>query len=148
MPAYLRMPDLPRGPRRDFVQALFTLYRWAGRPPLRNIVDQIQPVARDRSGTASHETIRRTLLGKSIPTWPTVETIAATLCEIANRDLDAPFYDDDYGNDTRGPIEVIKDLWNEAIDSPPPPPPRPRETFEDPWATPSAKTKFDEEPPF
>jgi hypothetical protein len=55
------------------------------------------------------------------------------------------FYEDDL-NDGRGPIEVIKNLGNEAIDRLQPPT---QPSYGDPWATtPPRKPNFDNEPPF
>jgi len=48
------------GPRRDFAEELFSLYKQARRPGLREISRAVLPDARR---TASTETIRRTLLG-------------------------------------------------------------------------------------
>jgi hypothetical protein len=74
MPKVLRMPNLPRRPRRNLVVLLFFLYKEACRPSLEVIADQIQ--REDRDGTASRETIRRLLLGKVVPAnWNTVETV-------------------------------------------------------------------------
>lgn len=54
---------------------------------------------------------------------------------MANRDVELAFYESDGYNesDPRGPIEVLNDLWNRAIDSPP---------------SQQAPLTFDDEPPF
>ena len=81
----MRMPsedDLPRGTVRDFVELLFWFYRAARRPTLREISDRIQKM--DLPGTASDETIRRMMHGKTVPAhWETVDAVLEALCDLA-----------------------------------------------------------------
>lgn len=131
----IRMPStrgLPEGPRREFVEELFTHYRDAGRPTLRRISDFIA-ANDDLAGTASKETVRRMLQGLTVPTqWETAQTVFLALCHLAGRNPDLRRAMDPWGETSRS---VFKRLWNDAIDehddsSPPP---------VDPWA---------DEPPF
>jgi hypothetical protein len=85
----LRMPNtetLPKGARRKCVEELFLHYREAGRPTVRTVADWI----RDNdslSGTASAETVRRVLVGLTVPrNWATVEAILYLLCTRARTD--------------------------------------------------------------
>lgn len=112
----LRMPQLPRGPRLDFVVELHNHYRAAKRPTLRMISEMIR--ADDTlKGTASRETIRRMLLGEVVPAqWETVNAVFLTLCKIAGRD---PNGGDEYDNDPRSYVEVLEWRWNEALDAMP-----------------------------
>ena len=139
MPKVLKMPsvrDVPSGPRRDFVEELFELFRLAGRPTLNKVSDQILSV--DRPGTASRETVRRALTSGAVPTrWFTAHAIFVALCELAGLDPSSDRWDaeqnwrDDSPMPTR--LEHFKTLWNRAIDDEPPQP--------DPWAV-------RDEPPF
>src|SRR5690349_17458254 len=88
MPPPMRRPQLPRGPHADFVDLLFDLFRAANRPTTRAIAEQIRHRNNDPDlelpGAASHETIRRTLRGQTIPTqWTTVEAILIALCDLS-----------------------------------------------------------------
>ncbi|MFF3437611.1 hypothetical protein [Streptosporangium sp. NPDC002721] len=144
--ATIKMPPtsvLPAGPHRRFVEEIFQMYRLARRPPLREIVKRAQEM--DLPGSASAETVRRTLSGEGIPKkWETAYAVYAPLCAMAGVDLDAKYYenDEDHRYD-KGPaelthMELLNQLWNAAIDGaddlPPPtlrskvPPPR-----NDPW---------------
>jgi hypothetical protein len=124
----IRMPstsDLPEGPRRVLVAQLFAYYRDAGRPTLREISDAIAG-RDDLAGTASRETIRRMLLGISVPAqWETAHAVFLALCQLADYDPDEQ-HPDGYEGETRR--SVVKDLWNSAIDEPDPQP-------SDPWGT-------------
>jgi hypothetical protein len=172
----LRMPtktQVREGPHRAFVEELFMYYREAGRPPLRTISDWIKnnADAKDLTGTASTETIRRVLTGITIPrNWPTVETILEALCSIAGRSPNEDRWDDNgYRNYEPWPIRAeVKKLWNAMLDDyqqdeqmptlpprriPQPSLPSSNSNFEDPWATAptparSGPTSFDDEPPF
>jgi hypothetical protein len=80
MPKILKMPtraELPGGPWRDFVEALFRYYRAADRPDLRAIEAAVQRLDEDqRTGTASRETIRQMLRGRTVPRqWGTAATV-------------------------------------------------------------------------
>ncbi|WP_261558207.1 hypothetical protein [Frankia tisae] len=137
--------DLPRSRRRDFVEEMFDHYRAAGRPALRQICEAMENVPEPR-GTASRETIRRTLKGETVPLqWANVYVVVAALASFAGRDLSAQRWDDDYGNDSRSFVEVLKQLWNEALDEEPgtlrPPAPA-----TDPWSMPAGV--YSDEPPF
>ncbi|GAA0811919.1 hypothetical protein Sya03_56990 [Spirilliplanes yamanashiensis] len=155
--------ELPEGPRREFVEELFTHYREAGRPPLRTIARWIQEnwEARSLRGTASTETIRRTLTGTVVPrNWSTVEAILEALCGLAGRDPGEDRWPDDNWVNYSFKDE-LKKRWNSVLDHyetelptlpprPSPPAPAPRSSFGDPWATAPAPTssRFDDEPPF
>ena len=151
---------LPEGPRRAFVEELFTHYREAGRPTLRQIESWIRD-NEDLPGTASTETIRRVLTGVVVPrTWATVDAILQAFCALAERSPDEDRWPEDNWSEVtlRG---ELKKRWNAVLDDyegdvptlppkpSPPPAPTPRGNFEDPWAavTP-ARGNFDEEPPF
>ena len=127
----LRMPteaELPRGARRDFTEQLFSLYREARRPGLREISRAIPD---DSPGTASTETIRRMLRGKTVPVhWQTVNTVLTALCLLAGVDPD-----DDVGGDYRDQAthrQLVEAAWHRALDEPA----RravPAGRYEDPW---------------
>lgn len=139
--------ELPRGPRRYFVEELFFLFREAGRPTLRQICERVEADP-DRAGTASRETIRQMLLGKTVPLrWANVYVVVAALADLAGRNLGEyrfPNSDDDETG-----LEYARRLWNEAIDAEPIAPPLPtpssgyRGAVEDPWSQP-----YSDESPF
>lgn len=121
MPKVLTMPpvdQLPEGPRRRFVEELFAHYREAGRPTLRAISQWITDNT-DRlylRGTASTETIRRVLNGRTVPSWPTTETILEALCGLAGRSTDEQRWPD---NEWSGDVtfkDELKLRWNAALD--------------------------------
>jgi hypothetical protein len=155
MPSKQQLPD---GPHREFVEELFAHFREAGRPTLRDIASWIAQANEDEKtempGTASVETIRRVMLGATIPRrWPTVEAIFLALCGIAGRDPEQDRWDD-YESESFKPF--LKRKWNEALDDeeqlrtlPPPPRPKPPTTWPepDPWST-TTSSSFDDEPPF
>lgn len=123
MPKILRLPnekDLPHGPRRDFAEAMFALYRLAGRPSLSAISAEIE---RDeqRRGTASRETIRRVLIGTSVPaTFATVEVIMLALCAMADVEPDAVYVEDVWGHSVRtSHVRKIRNAWNRSLDEEP-----------------------------
>ena len=147
MPRIVRMPteqELPRGATRDFVEAIFSLYREAWRPTLREISKEIE--RSDSPAAASAETIRRMLRGTTVPSWQIVNAVVLALCRIANVDPDAnPGYDEP----TRR--ELVELRWNEALDEPralhasqPSHLGRPEA---DPWAT-AEPGGFSDGPPF
>lgn len=120
----LRMPSeerLPPGPRREFVEALFTYYRSASRPSLRKIAELIPQKCPDVTG--SPETVRRTLLGLSTPAkWGTVDSILTVLCDLAQIEPDWPTTaaDDPRGvGPTSSPRKEIERLWHRALDADP-----------------------------
>jgi hypothetical protein len=128
--------ELPRGARRDFTEQLFSLYREARRPALREIS---RAVPDDSPGTASTETIRRMLRGKTVPVhWQTVDAVFTALCQLARVDPD-----EDIGDGFRGERptrrELVEGAWHRALDDP-----GPRAgaagRVNDPWAL--------DEPPF
>lgn len=150
---------LPEGPRRAFVEELFTHYREAGRPTLRQIEGWIRD-NEDLPGTASTETIRRVLSGAVVPrTWATVDAILQALCALADRSPDEDRWPEDNWSTVTMRGE-LRNRWNAVLDDyegdvpalppKPSPPPVPSGNFDDPWATasPAARGNFDEEPPF
>ncbi len=151
--------DLPSGPHREFVEELFVHYREAGRPPLRQIAKWIDDNkdTRDLRGTASTETIRKVLQGRTLPRlWFTVETVLEALCGIAGRETSEKRWPNDWMGETFE--DVLKQRWNAAIDHgdgplpslPPRPSPQPVRPRPDPWASPAGKVggfdSFDEAP--
>jgi hypothetical protein len=141
---------IPEGPHRDLLIVLFQMYRSAGRPPLKQIVD----VAREMNlpGTASQETVRRTLHGKVIPErWETAYAIYAPLCRIADIDPNQEYYKDgEYDRFNEPDIlthkELFRQAWSAAFDTEELPPPvlgsRVERTVQ------PAATDFSDEPPF
>lgn len=133
--------QVPEGPHRDLLIVLFQMYRSAGRPPLKQIVSTAKRLNLD--GTASQETVRRTLHGKIIPErWETAYAVYAPLCELAGIDPDAEYYRDNEYNGYGDPPtsthrELFRQAWSAAFDTeelpppvlgakvPPPPPPSP-----------------------
>ncbi|WP_434439656.1 hypothetical protein [Lentzea sp. E54] len=117
MPSPIRIPslaELPGGPRRDLVKLLFFYYREAGRPTLRRISAWIDEHADELAGTASKETVRRMLTGKTVPAqWETAHTVFLALCNLAGVDPDdeTQRYDSNRAE--------FKDHWNQAIDNEP-----------------------------
>jgi hypothetical protein len=147
--------EIPRGARRNFVEQLFSLYKKARRPGLREISRAIPD---DAPGTASTETIRRILLGHTVPAhWETVDAVLTALCQLAGVDPDADIGD---GYDDRGSLrDLVEGAWHEALDNPDrrdlPGSPEltgmeliQRELGEqDPWAL-DARGSYADEPPF
>lgn len=145
----IRMPserELPDGARRAFVEELFEHYRAANRPTLREIHDVVVK-ARDEldlkgGGTASTETIRRTLKGLTVPRWPAVYAIAVALAKLSGRSLEDP-KSDHFGKKTSY-VAALNQRWNDARDEDPTPPvPEP---VIDPWSMPAGG--YSDEPPF
>jgi hypothetical protein len=122
----LRMPteaELPDGPRRRFVDALFSYYRDAGRPTLRAISDDIAGKSQFDAFTVSRETIRKMLRGKTVPlSWAVVDAVLTVLCERAHLDPDAEYHTGGFGDDTSTWRQDLRRMWNEALDAPPPSP--------------------------
>ncbi|MFJ6777502.1 hypothetical protein ACIQOV_42220, partial [Kitasatospora sp. NPDC091257] len=129
MAKVLRMPserDLPRGARRDFVEELWAYYRRASRPTLQEIADAI--AADYDTFTASKETIRRTMLGKTVPIDGDVaDAIFEVFCR---RSKTAP--DEDRWPESVGEPESRRDwwrnLWSRALEEEPPTPVEPGST--------------------
>jgi hypothetical protein len=121
MPKILRMPthaELPEGPWREFVEALFRYYHSADRPDLRTIETAVENLDEDqRIGTASRETIRQMLRGRTVPRqWGTAATVLSALCALAGTDPND--YEDGafgYGS-SRSHLSAFKELWNNAAD--------------------------------
>jgi len=125
--------DLPRGPVRDFVEVLFWLFNEAHRPTLREISREIE--RSNLRATASPETIRRMLQGRTLPRWPILEAVFIALCNIADVEPNEYFDRDD--DSTRR--EILEFRWHEALDSPNGRDRQPARTggfaADDPWGT-------------
>jgi hypothetical protein len=107
--------DLPPGPVRDFAELLFWLYRKAHRPALRDVSEAIRRND-DLHGTASPETVRRMLLGTTVPVrWSIVEAVFLTLCDLAGLE---PDYEVSWGGDPASIRSLVEDLWHKALDDP------------------------------
>jgi hypothetical protein len=120
----LRLPsveDLPRGPRREFVEHLFTLYGSAGRPPLHEISQAIADDA-DLPGTASRETVRRVMAGETLSTWNNVKSLFLVLCKMAGEDPSEPWHPGGFGDEEEPRWRYFRWQWNQAIDVPEPTP--------------------------
>lgn len=168
----VRLPslhELPKGPRREFVAELRRYYRGAGRPPLRQISRAIEGRADLKEATASQETVRRLLTGKTLPTgWDRVYAVFFVLCEMGNIDPHADRWANRYDEEESN-SEYLKRLWDTALEEEPdlpplpqPAPPQPaRQGFggggysklaaEDPWAADSSDSfgsAAADEPPF
>jgi hypothetical protein len=115
----MRMPDegeLPDGAVRDLVDLLFYFYRQAHRPTLREISSRIEKS--DLPGTASTETIRRMLRGKTVPAnWTTMEAVLEVLSELAGRTAETRLT---YGGEQLTRREHLDHLWQAALDNPTP----------------------------
>lgn len=148
MAQVLRMPDtteLPDGPRRRFVEDLFSYYRDAGRPPLRIITDDI--AEKYDAFTASRETVRKMLRGKTVPvSWSVVDGVLTVLCARAGIDPDTERWEGGF-DDAPTHRQNLRNLWNEALDAPPASPVSPSG-----WggrgSWPTAATPYSDEPPF
>jgi hypothetical protein len=135
---------------RDFVKEVFGLYREAHRPTLREVSEAIRKND-SLSGTASPETIRRMLLGLTVPThWPTVEAVLVALCDLAGVDPDeqvSGYYRD--GSSSRR--EDLEQAWHRALDHPDernqPIRSATSSREADPWAT-DGSSAYSDEPPF
>ncbi|MFI7633918.1 hypothetical protein [Nonomuraea sp. NPDC049400] len=141
--------QVPEGPHRELLILLFQMYRAAGRPPLKQIVSTAERLGLD--GTASQETIRRTLHGKVIPErWETAYAIYAPLCALADVDPDAEYYHNDYEGygepDTSTHKELFRRAWSAAFDTEELPPPLLGAKVTNTQAQPVLD--FSDEPPF
>lgn len=150
MTPILRMPtedEVPKGPRREFVAELHWLYREAKRPQLRKASDWIRQ-RNDLAGTASKETIRRMLRGKTIPRdWDTVEAVLVAFCELAgfSPDRDRDPSDRDPWEPSLTIRQTLLRDWNDAIEAIP----DAAVSSDSPTAnTPPARNGFHDEPPF
>lgn len=166
VPKMLMLPreaQLPKGPRRDYVEELFLHYREAGRPTLRAISAWIDEknanVDTELGASASIETIRRVMTGVVIPrNWKTVQAIFLALCGIAERDPEQVRWSGGFNDDEESFRAVMKRYWNDALDdialtgslpAKPQPPAAAKSGFSgDPWENARPKSSFDDEPPF
>ncbi|WP_194891305.1 hypothetical protein [Catenulispora pinisilvae] len=116
MAAVLRVPgedELPQGPRRRFALDVYDLYKKARRPTLDAIVATFAEIQEDLRGTASKETARRILVGKTVPRrWETAEALIEALAHLAEVDLD--WRDDPEGQTSR---ERLQDRWDWALET-------------------------------
>ncbi|MET8772038.1 hypothetical protein [Streptomyces sp. NPDC004658] len=144
MAQVLRMPteaELPDGPRRQFVEALFSYYRDAGRPTLRAIADDIAENSEFDAFTASRETIRKMLRGMTVPlSWAVVDAVLTVLCERASIDPDMQRWSGGFTDDPTTHRQALRNLWNEALDAPPPSPA--------PLSGWGGRASYPDEPPF
>lgn len=172
MPPRLSPPtDVPED-STYLVNMLWRFYIAAGDPPMRKIARAIEELPEDqRKGTANHETIRRTLLAKTLPQWETVEVIFLALCQMANVDPDDVEPDDDgdrWGPPTQPHREELRWRYRKARYGEVTPLPRTRDAKarqeaaeraerarqSDPWGKAPARGSFgassadDEPPPF
>ena len=107
--------ELPPGTTRDFARLLFRLYQAAHRPALRDVSEAIRRNDHLR-GTASPETIRRMLLGITIPVrWAIVEAVYLTFCDLAGED---PEEQRRLGEDIGTIPSFIGSAWHRALDDP------------------------------
>ncbi|QPP07299.1 hypothetical protein G4Z16_13900 [Streptomyces bathyalis] len=121
MPSTTELP--PRHPRREFVEELFSYYRDAGRPTLRNIAEEIADSSEFDAFTASRETIRKTLRGETVPlTFDVVNAVMTVLCKRAGIDPDTERWTGGFGDDSTTHRQNLRNLWNNALDTPLPPP--------------------------
>jgi hypothetical protein len=113
----LRMPseaELPPGTIRDFVELLFYFYKTAHRPTLREISSLIEKSG--LPGTASTETIRRMLRGKTVPShWETVEAVLVVLSDLGGRTPDVSLT---WENERRTRRQHLQHVWDRALDNP------------------------------
>ena len=115
--APISMPDLPEGPRRRLVSALFACYEQAGRPPLTAIEEWIGAHP-GLPGTVSKETVRRMLVGLAVPlTWEMAVTVFLALCGMADRDPDEPTGDRRDGPAGTSRREAFHRCWQAAVAS-------------------------------
>ncbi|WP_254716695.1 hypothetical protein [Actinomadura sp. WMMB 499] len=133
MTRVIRMPseaELPRGPRRDFVEELRRYYRAAGRPPLRKVSKRIEERTDLNATTASPETIRRMLRGAVVPTdWNRVNAVFQVFCELGSIAPNASRWIDAYDTDETNQ-DCLQRLWDEALEQGFVP-----ARSEDPWAS-------------
>ena len=110
MPIALPGPaEVPAGPRRELVMALYVLYGHAGKPATRIISKHITDEESWELETVSHETINSVLRGKSVPSWAKLRSIITVLCLMSDQEVDI-----------RERLVEFNTLWI-RIDSPPAP---------------------------
>jgi hypothetical protein len=115
--------ELPPGAVRDFAELLFWLFRRAHRPALRDVSEAIRRND-DLHGTASPETVRRMLLGTTVPArWAIVEAVYLTLCDLAGLEPDdagpEPDNPDPWDRDPPPSIhERVENAWHRVLDDP------------------------------
>ena len=139
--------ELPDGPRREFVAELRLYYRAAGYPPLREVSQAVERHQDPRLAkvTASAETVRRMITGKTLPVdLERVSAVFHVLCEMPDGIAPDGQHWDDYGNKVTN-WESLRNQWGAAMEDdddapplpqsvPPRPAPRPRPASEDPWS--------------
>ncbi|MEU7206089.1 hypothetical protein [Streptomyces sp. NPDC045470] len=147
MAQVLRMPsewELPESPQRQFVEELFAYYREAGRPTLRSIADDIAEDPEFDAFTASRETIRKMLRGKTIPvSWAVVDAVLTVLCARAGIDPNHPRWAGGFAEEPVTHRQNLRNRWNEALDAPPLSPAPPSG-----WGRPPSPAAGHDEPPF
>ncbi|WP_371786930.1 hypothetical protein [Streptosporangium subroseum] len=111
---------VPEGAHRRFLLEVFQMYRSAGRPTLRQIVKRATEM--NLPGSASSETVRRTLKGLVIPErWETAYAVYAPLCDMAKVDPEAEYYEEENNGYQDEPPkithrELLIRLWSAAFD--------------------------------
>lgn len=121
----LRMPnedEVPPGPHREFLGFLFHYYGLAGRPPLEEISDRVNRL--ELAGTASKETIRRVLKGRTLSRWKNIDAIFKAFCAMSDLDSNDSIHPPQ-GGFMQPRWQILRSLWNDAVD--PPEPEQPRE---------------------
>jgi len=73
---------LPRGPRREFAEALHGLYDLAGQPAARQVSRAIYRRPHDLE-SVSHETVSSTLRGDIMPAWNKVQAMVTIFVEMS-----------------------------------------------------------------
>lgn len=148
MAKILRMPserDLPRGKRREFVEELWDYYRRARRPTLQEIADAI--AGGYDAFTASKETIRRTMLGKTVPIDGDVaDAIFEVFCGRAGIDPNEDRWEESSYDGFTSRRDWWRNLWSRALEAPPPAPVASGSTSG--WGGGGGWTPGADEPPF
>ncbi|GAA3120153.1 hypothetical protein GCM10010466_08740 [Planomonospora alba] len=112
------LEELPEGPHRRFLEALFAAYKDAGRPTLRDISRKIDDLGIDVR--VSPETVRRILQGILVPgRWIYVDAVFLALCKLGGYDPDDRSW---IGDGRFSARRELMHLWNDAIDNPGPDP--------------------------
>jgi tetratricopeptide (TPR) repeat protein len=78
---------LPRGPKREFAEALHDLYDLAGQPAARQVSRAVYRRPQELE-SISHETVSSTLRGDIVPAWPKVQAMVTIFTEMSVRDHD------------------------------------------------------------
>jgi hypothetical protein len=108
------MEELPRGNVRHFAGLLFDLYREARRPTLSQISRDIN--TGEFKITASSETVRRMLLGKTVPAqWPLIDAMIKVLSTRADVDpeISRGYFE---GEEIPSRTEAIAQAWHAVLD--------------------------------